>query len=359
VPAISTLQPASATAGSGAFTLTVNGSSFVHGAVVNFNSSARTTTFVSASQVTASILATDVASTGTPAVTVTNPAPGGGTSNALTFTISAAGNPAPTLTGLQPSTVSAGTAVSLMLTGTNFISTSIVKLNGTALATTFTSATQLMASVSATAIATTGTPSVTVFNPTPGGGSSSGLTLTIVGFSIPNPPAPQTVMAGQPASFTIPTAPAGAGPAVTLSFSASGLPTGAVATFNPSSVTAGTSTILMVTTTARTNSAATHEKFDPPGNGRPAPFPAGVASVGLAMMLAGLSFMGLARKPLRRFAPTAALILLIVMVGYLAACTGSSSKGNPNGTPAGMYTITVKVTSPTGALSTNATLIVQ
>jgi hypothetical protein len=359
VPAISTLQPASATAGSGAFTLTVNGSSFVHGAVVNFNSSARTTTFVSASQVTASILATDVASTGTPAVTVTNPAPVGGTSNALTFTISAAGNPAPTLTGLQPSTVSAGTAVSLMLTGTNFISTSIVKLNGTALATTFTSATQLMASASATAIATSGTPSVTVFNPTPGGGSSSGLTLTIVGFSIPNPPTPQTVMAGQPASFTIPTAPAGAGPAVTLSFSASGLPTGAVATFNPSSVTAGTSTILMVTTTARTNSAATHEKFDPPGNGRPAPFPAGVASVGLAMMLAGLSFMGLARKPLRRFAPTAALILLIVMVGYLAACTGSSSKGNPNATPAGMYTITVKVTSPTGALSTNATLIVQ
>jgi len=115
----------------------------------------------------------------------------------------------------------------------------------------------------------------------------------------------------------------------------------------------------MVTTTARTNSATTHEKFDPPGNGRPAPVPAGLPSLALATMLAGLSFMSLVRKPLRRFAPTAALILLIVTVGYLAACTSSSSKGNPNGTPAGMYTITVKVTSPTGALSTNVTLIVQ
>jgi len=85
----------------------------------------------------------------------------------------------------------------------------------------------------------------------------------------------------------------------------------------------------------------------------------GVASLALAMMLAGLSFAGLVRKPLRRFAPTAALVLLVVMVGYLAACTSSSSKGNPNGTPAGSYNIAVKVSSPTGALSTNVTLIVQ
>jgi len=45
--------------------------------------------FVSASQLTASILVTDLATAGTASVTVVNPAPGGGTSNAQTFTISA------------------------------------------------------------------------------------------------------------------------------------------------------------------------------------------------------------------------------------------------------------------------------
>src|SRR6185295_10089018 len=47
----------------------------------------RTTTFVSSTQLTAAIPASDIANVGTASVTVVNPAPGGGTSNALTFTI--------------------------------------------------------------------------------------------------------------------------------------------------------------------------------------------------------------------------------------------------------------------------------
>src|SRR6185295_629608 len=47
----------------------------------------RTTTFVSSTQLTAAIPASDIATVGTANVTVVNPAPGGGTSNALTFTI--------------------------------------------------------------------------------------------------------------------------------------------------------------------------------------------------------------------------------------------------------------------------------
>ncbi len=81
------LSPANKTPGSAAFTLTVNGTGFVSGATVLWNGNARTTTFVSEKQVTAAINATDVATAGTETVTVSNPAPGGGSSNQVYFTV--------------------------------------------------------------------------------------------------------------------------------------------------------------------------------------------------------------------------------------------------------------------------------
>ena len=81
------LVPGDKSPGSAAFTLTVNGTGFVSGATVNWNGSARTTIFVSSSQLTATINATDVAAAGTANVTVTNPAPGGGVSNVAHFEV--------------------------------------------------------------------------------------------------------------------------------------------------------------------------------------------------------------------------------------------------------------------------------
>jgi len=89
VPVLTSLVPSNATAGGAGFTLTVNGNDFVSGSVVQWNASARSTTFVSATQVTATIPNTDIAAAGTAQVTVVNPAPGGGISNTLTFTIDA------------------------------------------------------------------------------------------------------------------------------------------------------------------------------------------------------------------------------------------------------------------------------
>lgn len=86
-PTISSLSPSSATAGDPAFTLTVNGTGFIAGSVVSFGGTARTTAFVSATQVTASIPALAIAMAGTVNVTVTNAAPGGGTSAPATFTV--------------------------------------------------------------------------------------------------------------------------------------------------------------------------------------------------------------------------------------------------------------------------------
>jgi len=81
------LVPASVAPDSSAFTLTVNGTGFASSAVVNWNGSARMTTFVSSSQVTARITSTDVASATTAAITVKNPSPGGGPSNTVYFTV--------------------------------------------------------------------------------------------------------------------------------------------------------------------------------------------------------------------------------------------------------------------------------
>ncbi|HEY6270415.1 MAG TPA: choice-of-anchor D domain-containing protein [Terriglobales bacterium] len=75
------LVPASILPGSAGFTLTVNGTGFVSGSVVNWNGSARTTTFVSTFQLRASIAASDVATAGTATVTVTSP----GASNPSNF----------------------------------------------------------------------------------------------------------------------------------------------------------------------------------------------------------------------------------------------------------------------------------
>ena len=224
VPVLTSLQPSSTTAGSAAFTLTANGTGFVSGAIVNFKGSARTTTYVSSTQVTAAILASDVTTAGTASVTVSNPTPGGGTSNALTFTINAASNPAPTLTALQPSSTTAGSAAfTLTLSGTNFVSGSVVNFGGATLTTTYVSASQLTAAVPATAVAAAGTPSVTVTNPTPGGGTSNALTFTVT--SVTTNPVP-VLTSLQPSSTNAGSA------AFTLTVNGTGFVSGATVNFN-------------------------------------------------------------------------------------------------------------------------------
>ena len=88
-PTLGSLVPSSGTAGGPAFTMTVNGAGFVSTSTMKFNGTAEPTTFVSPAQVTASIPATAIAASGTFPVTVTSPAPGGGTSSSLNFTVSA------------------------------------------------------------------------------------------------------------------------------------------------------------------------------------------------------------------------------------------------------------------------------
>ena len=75
------VKPQAVIPGSGAFTLTVYGANFVSGAVVNWNRSPRSTTFISARELQTQILASDVATATAGYITVTNPPPGGGISS--------------------------------------------------------------------------------------------------------------------------------------------------------------------------------------------------------------------------------------------------------------------------------------
>src|ERR1043166_4443157 len=283
-PVITSLSPSSATAGGAAFNMTVNGVTFDQGSIVRWNGANLTTTpTVSAggltTSLTAQVPASDIASPGTPTVTVYNPSPGGGTSSGTTFTVNPGGptitsvspnpvtgsnsgqsltvngsgfvsgatvklawpavgvvpagnatfsatfnsssqlqvngivfandpgtwtaqainpgpvsssaysfsvqTPFPVITSLSPSSAAAGgAAFNMTVNGVTFDQGSIVRWNGANLTTTPTVSaggltTSLTAQVPASDIASPGTPTVTVYNPSPGGGTSSGTTFTV------------------------------------------------------------------------------------------------------------------------------------------------------------------------------------
>jgi hypothetical protein len=101
----------------------------------------------------------------------------GATSAAVVYTIT---NPAPTITSLSPTSATAGgPAFTLTVNGTGFVSDSIVNWKGSNRTTAYMSSTQLTAAILAADILSSGTATVTVSNPTHGGGTSSTKNFTI------------------------------------------------------------------------------------------------------------------------------------------------------------------------------------
>jgi hypothetical protein len=91
-------------------------------------------------------------------------------------------NATPALNSISPTSANeGGPAFTLTANGTGFIAASVIDWNGSALPTTYVSANQLTATVSAAQVASGGTALVSVFSPAPGGGNSSAATFTIIG----------------------------------------------------------------------------------------------------------------------------------------------------------------------------------
>ena len=85
-PEITSLSPPAATVGGAGFTLTVLGNRFSNTAILSWNGTPRTTTFISPTQITAAISTADIASVSSATIGVNN-GQGGPASNQVTFGI--------------------------------------------------------------------------------------------------------------------------------------------------------------------------------------------------------------------------------------------------------------------------------
>ncbi len=127
---------------------------------------------------------------------------------ALLWQVQNTPNPVPNATSLSPPSVDEyGPDFELTVTGSDFLSISRVRWNGVDRPTTFVSATELRAAISANLILGPASAAITVFTPAPGGGESAALNFFIN--DIPDNPhpsllsiSPDTTAAGGP-EFTL------------------------------------------------------------------------------------------------------------------------------------------------------------
>ena len=182
--AIVSISPSSVTAGSPDLTLTLTGSNFLANATVNWIPTGATptnlaATLASSTTITAVAPSSLLSTGGSASVSVTNS--GAPPSNSISFIVNF---PVPSVSSITPATAQAGAAALILkVNGSGFLSQSVVQLNGVAQPTTFISQTQVSAPIAANALAFVGTVSVTVLNPSPGGGPSPSSPFTITPFS--------------------------------------------------------------------------------------------------------------------------------------------------------------------------------
>jgi hypothetical protein len=182
LPALGSLSPSLVTPGSGAVAVTVSGSGFIMTSAASLDGSPRPTSFQSSTQLSVSLTAADTQYPAVHDLSVTNPSPGGGTSNSLTFT---AGNPIPAITSLSPCGLVAGSpGFTLTIDGSGFLPASTATFNGVAVGVTFVSASELTATIPASAISAApagDSAPVVVSSPTPGGGPSTPAIFGVAG----------------------------------------------------------------------------------------------------------------------------------------------------------------------------------
>jgi hypothetical protein len=114
-PSLRKIVPANMPAGEPAFTLELDGGNFTPGSVAFWNGRPRSTLFVTTSELTAQIFATDIQNPGTATVIVQTASPGGGTTQSLTFTIDPVTSGVPQITSVSPTGASTGGASFLLM----------------------------------------------------------------------------------------------------------------------------------------------------------------------------------------------------------------------------------------------------
>ena len=178
VPTITALNPSFVEAGSGTQDITINGTGFSSQSQVLIGFTPKTATIQSATQLKFTLTSTEITTPGILTIAVSNPSPGGGVSNTVSFELR---TPLPTLTGLSVTKSDAGQlSLTVGLTGTGFLETSVARFAGAPRPTRFLSRTGLEITLSAGDLRAAGSFPVTVENQAPGGGVSAALNLELV-----------------------------------------------------------------------------------------------------------------------------------------------------------------------------------
>jgi hypothetical protein len=193
-PQITSLSVNGVQAGSPGFTLTVNGSNFNTICTIHWNGTVLSTTYVSASQLTAQVQPSLIATAGSAAITVATP--DGAPSNSLSLAIEQF-----SIGSLSPARASAGDAgFTLTIAGSGFVTGTTVKFGTTVLKAVAVTSTQVTAAVSADLLAKEGTIPVSVSSPA--GSGSNSLVFTVAPAFRIDKINPSAVMVGGP-SFNL------------------------------------------------------------------------------------------------------------------------------------------------------------
>lgn len=162
--------------------VTVTGTGFVSGSStlnLGANIAISDLVIVSPTQITATLTIDVAATTGARNVSVSNPAPGGGTGTLFNgFTVQ---NPFPVITSLSPAAAEPDPgALVVTIYGSGFLPDSVASYDGSPRTTTFVNSGELQMNLVAGDIDTVGDYDVTVTNPAPGGGESAAATFSVV-----------------------------------------------------------------------------------------------------------------------------------------------------------------------------------
>lgn len=359
-PVLFSISPATAMAGSAAVTITATGTGFT----ANTTLSGLPTTYVSATTLTGVIPAESLRNAGSLAIQVVDSS-GGGRSQQQTFTV---GHANPSITVLVPNAANAGAAAfTLLVNGANFTSAATVLWNGAALPTTFVSATQLTAAVTAALVATQGAATISV--------SIAGVASGAATFTINPPPptlstiAPASAIAGGP-GFTLTAAGTNCGSGCVVQWNGAALTTSSVSgtqvsAFVPASFisNAGKAAVQLVNAAGAASNSLSFV-INPPAptltSLSPAFLPAGNSSVALtangANFVSGATVLWNTTALPTTWISTSQLTAIVpanLTAGQLSATVTVS---NPGGAASNALTVSIAAPQPTlGALSPAST----
>lgn len=175
-PTLTSVAPPGGTAGTPGFLVQVYGTNFDGVASVKFGGQAKSTLFVSPTELRITLDQADLAAPGAKDVQVVNSS--GIATNTVQFVIE---SPVPQLTSVASTQSSAGSQEAILrVYGLHFLGSSVVLFNGSARPTQFVSWTELQATLPASDLATPGVYQITVQNPPSPGGTSNPVAFEVV-----------------------------------------------------------------------------------------------------------------------------------------------------------------------------------